>query len=228
MSETLSMNQVRNSLAVLAAALAERRAKYAEGLRALELLSNLSKGQIDENTAMKRKLLALASSVTDAIFAAEEIRQVIEQIDAADREGVQNVPADREPFRRLRRVRNQIVHRGEVEEVSSAIQEINREVRRLAPLPDEASFARQVREAVSFFSHQEFGVTDVESILPARGVEIPAGARQRIAMALSDLVRKGVIEVTSQGTGNRPNRYRRVVEDERNATWNKLLGDNNR
>lgn len=76
-------------------------------------------------------------------------------------------------------------------------------------------FAQSVRQCLPTFSKDEFLVANVESVLKARGVVLPAkNARARIAMILQDLVKKGEVTVTRAGKGNTPYRYRVVAGDE--------------
>ena len=80
---------------------------------------------------------------------------------------------------------------------------------------DRVPFAESVRLALSTFGKDEFLVANVESVLKARSVVLPAkNTRARIAMVLQELVKKGVVTVAKSGKGNTPYRYRVLVAEE--------------
>jgi hypothetical protein len=76
-------------------------------------------------------------------------------------------------------------------------------------------FAESVRQAIATFTNEEFLVVNVEKVLIARNVKMPAkNARARIAMVLQDLVKRGVVMVAHKGQGNSPYRYRLLEQTE--------------
>ena len=76
----------------------------------------------------------------------------------------------------------------------------------------QVSFSESVRRAVDHFKDEEFTVTNVESVLKAQGIPLPArNVRTRISIEVKDLLRKGRIKLIRSGSGNTPHVYRRVL-----------------
>lgn len=73
------------------------------------------------------------------------------------------------------------------------------------------AFIDMVKDAVASLGNEEFTVADVEAAIIEHGHEIAGKApRARIAMALSELVEKTIIERTAEGSGRTPHRFRKI------------------
>ncbi len=71
------------------------------------------------------------------------------------------------------------------------------------------TFIDSVRDVISRFGDQEFSVVHTEFAFNKLGIEIPGNTpRSRISAALGKLEKEGFIEITEEGSGNTPNRYR--------------------
>lgn len=85
-------------------------------------------------------------------------------------------------------------------------------------VPDDSgkpTFTELVDSVVRRFGYQEFTVQHVEKVLVKEGHQINGKSpRARIAMALGQLEKKGVVDRTYEGTGSTPHRFRFKSEDD--------------
>jgi hypothetical protein len=85
----------------------------------------------------------------------------------------------------------------------------------MGPKQPSVSFAEATRRAVRLFKREPFTVADVENMLKAQKVTLPAkNVRTRISLEVGDLVRKKTVHLVEKGSGHTPHTYRLASVDE--------------